>query len=331
MRAKWTYLLPYATLAAVVVCVLAGAYLWRLRHAVEGMESTDIFQAGGGAQGPTGIRANLRDVRMVVPDRPHDPADTQSPEGRARISRRRVFHLSTESHGFRGSVDVAARAAGPRVVIVGDSVAMGWGVDDELSLGARLAEKLGVEVVTSAAPGLNSSELASRVRRTREQVGGDLFILAKGPGSGGNEGWAPFAQAVSAASPARAMIAVHPVSTFDVKFLLEPGLLPADPPAPILDLTPVFAAARRPPGVVLSVSGDQQSVVDLASGEVIARGRAAQRDKLAPEVVAAFESDDDVREPLFYDGGHPDAEGYLVYAQALAEFIRAQGLLSAPP
>ncbi len=330
MRAKWTYALPYATLLGLLACALVGAYLWHIRHAVKDMESAQIFEQGPGSQGTTGLKANLRAVRMVVPDRPHDPMDTQSPEGRAKITRRRVFHLSTEAHGFRGEDDVAAKASGPRVVIVGDSVALGWGVDDDLALGAQLAERLGVEVVTSAAPGLDATGLEGWVRRTRQQVGGDLYIIAKGRGSGGQAGWAPFVSAVRAASPARAMIALHPVSTFDVRALTEPQAIPADPPAPLIDLTPVFDAARRAPGVVLRVSHDGQAMVDLATGKELARGRPEQLDKLAPEIIAAFEADDAVSEPLFYDGGHPDAEGYALYAQALADFIRDAGLLTLP-
>ena len=73
---------------------------------------------------------------------------------------------------------------------------------------------------------------------------------------------------------------------------------------------------EQPPGA--------QRVVRLPEGVEVLRV-AHQGDQLAPEVVALFEGDDQIAEPLFFDGGHPDAEGFGLFATAVAGWVEAQG------
>ena len=48
---------------------------------------------------------------------------------------------------------------------------------------------------------------------------------------------------------------------------------------------------------------------------------------IAVTIFQAFEQNKDLREPLFYDGGHPDKEGYELFALTVAEWIKKQEVL----
>jgi lysophospholipase L1-like esterase len=68
-------------------------------------------------------------------------------------------------------------------------------------------------------------------------------------------------------------------------------------------------------------------VREVPSGKELLRVRPADPRQLAPEVTAYFDADASRFEPLFYDGGHPDAAGYALYAETVASFLRDQGLV----
>ena len=44
--------------------------------------------------------------------------------------------------------------------------------------------------------------------------------------------------------------------------------------------------------------------------------------QLAPQILQMFEDDQDLYEPLFYDGGHPDEPGYTLFAQTVAAWVK---------
>ncbi|KZB69202.1 hypothetical protein AUP42_10005 [Thalassospira lucentensis] len=71
--------------------------------------------------------------------------------------------VSINSLGMRGpEVDLATRGKN-RVVIIGDSVAMGWGVPEEDTLRGQLADRLGpnAEVMTTGVGNMNMSQIVA--------------------------------------------------------------------------------------------------------------------------------------------------------------------------
>ena len=104
-------------------------------------------------------------------------------------------------------------------------------------------------------------------------------------------------------------------------------------PIPVLDLTIAFRAALPLPGVILEYEGNKQRILELPERtvllEVEAPPQALGQPSLAAEVIAAFEDDHGVAEPLFFDGGHPDTAGLVLFTDAVAAWIEQQGLLRA--
>jgi len=127
-------------------------------------------------------------------------------------------------------------------------------------------------------------------------------------------------------------IVLPPVSTFDPLLLaIEEGAIARIQSMagdiPVLDLSNVFAQ-HQGDGVILVRSGMTQQLVRISDRAVIAEGTATP-DKLAKEIVGAFEQDESLAEPLFFDGGHPTIEGNEVAARAIARWMLELGWL--PP
>ena len=70
-------------------------------------------------------------------------------------------------------------------------------------------------------------------------------------------------------------------------------------------------------------------MIDVASGNVVAQGQAPSlqpgKSALAPEIVQAFEDEENLYEPLMFDGAHPDKEGFVLFATEVATWIKKQG------
>ena len=104
-----------------------------------------------------------------------------------------------------------------------------------------------------------------------------------------------------------------------LKEVFEPG-------TQVLELTDAFHAAQAGRGEILRHHDGKHQVVDQETGRVWleapvpsdsneGRPSAAMSDA----VYALFESEAEVREALFFDEGHPDAEGFQVFAETVAE------------
>ena len=77
-------------------------------------------------------------------------------------------------------------------------------------------------------------------------------------------------------------------------------------------------------GVELRISGAEQLVVSRKDQQVLVRAAAPDGGRsngpvrsLAVEVTQLFEEDATIKEPLFFDGGHPDSKGFRVFADAV--------------
>jgi len=293
-------------------------------------------ELGTGAQQ---LKPHLRDAVLVAIDRPHNPSEIAGGGGHRRITRQRPFTVSTNSLGFRGP-EIPVPADGFRILCVGDSVTFGWGVTYEESWPVRLAEELGVDVVNAGWPAAEPRELVAWLHGHGAALDPDVVLLAKGLP---DESWEPvmhdeLAALARALAPARLGYIEPPIGTFDLHAADdgeeeedevedgeedgELGWLPATVPS--LALTPIFRAQLPMAGVTGELGTEVQRMRRWPGGQVIVEAP-TPAEGLAPAIIAAFEADPDLREPLFIDEGHPDPEGYRLFAREVAAWLRALG------
>lgn len=336
MSDRLVRLVQLATLLGLVIAGLLGWRLWQVRHQVYVAEGeSELIVEALQLDGVTVhlLLPRLREARVVVPDRPHQPQETHDAQGRSSISRRRAFAVSTNSMRLRGAAEVGPKQ-GRRVLLVGDSVAFGWGVEDEEDLATHLAKELGAEVLNGGVPGMQSGEIGPWAGQLATELDPDLVLVVRRPGLDQLDGMAATVRRIQGATQAPVALILSPVSTFDPRGRREQqAVLQAMEQrlgrTPVLDPTPGFRAAIPDHGVVLELDGQDQRVVEAGSGRQVLQAQASG-DWLAPEVVALFEEDHQIHEPLFFDGGHADAEGSQVFARIVAAWISEQGLLTSP-
>ncbi len=71
---------------------------------------------------------------------------------------------------------------------------------------------------------------------------------------------------------------------------------------------------------------ERQLMLRLPGLEVVAEGATpADGAPIAPELIAVFEANPGLREPLFFDQGHPDGQGLRLMAELIADWIQEQG------
>lgn len=277
----------------------------------------------------------LVDARVVVPDRPHAPDELR---GEGEIRRTRSFSVRTNRHGLRGP-EIALPAPGPRVLAVGDSVTFGWGVEEEQSWPARLADELGVEVLNAGVPAQRPPAIAAWTAAYAPGLDVDLVLLARRPDPREADPVGSYAAAVArvrGALPGVPLgVILPPLSTFDPEGIARgpaevEALRAALGGVPLLDLTPAFREAAPERGVILELAGGLQRMVLLPGRTVLHEAKAPARG-LAPALRDAFEEDSTIREALFFDDGHPDAEGFRVFGAEVARWVRAQGWLGGAP
>ncbi len=303
-------------------------------------ESDEFFQAAS-ELGPNShvLIPNLQGARVVTPDRPHDPVEARTPEALAQIGRRRVFEITTNALGLRGPE--LGPKDGYRVLCVGESVTFGWGVEAEESYPAQLAGELGVEVVNAGIPAMRPTQMVRWLERNTKTIEPDLVLFTARPNWMLRDPWRNYFDSIQQVRrtvyPTPVALILPPISTFDLRGRehrpkeLE-RLEQSMETVPWLDLTPAFRAAmkdatvaRRGRGVVLEPEGSTQRVLDVESGSLVMEARSPDPMKLSPEIVAWLEANPSHAEPLMFDGAHPDAEGFEVFAEAVAAFVRQQG------
>ncbi|BCA57127.1 hypothetical protein W02_42670 [Nitrospira sp. KM1] len=118
---------------------------------------------------PYGIRKNIGNVRgeMIVPEYRHQ--------------------FSTNSQGFRGTREYSIKKPAHvfRIIVLGDSVALGHGVGDDETfssvLEARLSRQRPAEVINMAVSGFGTAEELIQLQQVGLQYDPDLVILAYFP------------------------------------------------------------------------------------------------------------------------------------------------------
>lgn len=332
--------------AFVALSGVVGGVAWQRRRASMALESEPIAEPWSelGAQAHW-LRANLKAARMVVPDRPHRVEEAREPGLRAKLNRTREFSVSTNSSRLRMAEISPAPAAGvTRLVAIGDSVTFGWGVEVNDSLPALLEAELNrrghkVEVLNAGVPGQHPPTMGAWLNRIAPRLGvtGVIFnrrVAFNGPQP--IQGYADSVRQGQLGLPnARFQIILPPISRFDAGSLTanpggEGGLIRQKlPDVPLLDLTDTFRAAQGERGFGLkSTRSGKLALVNLTTGEALIEAAADGRD-LPWAICEALDADDSLREPLFFDSGHPDAEGFVVYARAVADQLEAGGWFNA--
>ncbi|MFT5683977.1 MAG: hypothetical protein ACI8RZ_004912 [Myxococcota bacterium] len=332
----------FIAVGIIVLSVSAIGIRAALLHQDRVVSDTITRQAPELGQHAHLLLPNLDGAVMVVADRPHDPFEVVAEDRFERLTRLRTFTVSTNSHGLR-SPEIGVKQ-GTRILCVGDSVTFGWGVPYGETYPALLAEKLGVEVINAGVPAMKPASIARWVELNAAELEPDLVLFARRPDWSSPDAWGDYQRSVravaAAVSPAKVGVMLPPVSTFDpmgVANMAEEQRRAEQliRPHPLLDLTLAFRAALPLPGVILEIEDGIQRMVKLPERTVLLEATAPRggpgQATLADAVVEAFESDDDIIEPLFFDGGHPDAAGFVLFTDAVAAWIEAEGLLRAAP
>ena len=316
-------------MAIAISAIGAGIAVSMSRHA-ERVESEVITRPAPelGAHAHV-LLPDIDGATMVVPDRPHDPKETRAEDRFERITRLRRFQVDTNSLGMR-SPELDPSRSRPRVLCLGDSVTFGWGVTYEESWPARLSEALEVETVNAGVPAMKPDSIAVWAQQNAVGLSPDLVIFARRPDHANPDPWGTYKRSLqtirSAVQPAPVVVVLPPVSTFDVMGARaweseRDRIRRMFPDLPVLDLTEAFREALPRPGVVLDLTVEgTQRVIQLPDGQTVLVASETGR-SLSPDIVALFEADEDLYEPLFFDGGHPTAEGFEVFNAALVAFL----------
>lgn len=323
--------IPLICVLVALAAVASGAYITWKRHqrrVVSDVVTRRAAEIGPGAQQ---LIPGLASANLIALDRPHNMEELQRGD-RQRFKRRRSFRVDTNRWGTRGP-DFVVPAPGYRILAVGDSVTFGWGVAGEHAWPARLARELGVEVINCGWPSADPRQLMKWVRLHARRLDADLVLFTQRPepGPGGpGDNWAnELRQVARSIKPIALGVVLPPVGTFDPVgarvWKTEARVARTKlAPLPVLELTGAFRAALPLPGVRGDLQPGRQRVIRMPDGKVLLSVTAPQRG-LARQIIELFENDLKLREPLFFDGGHPDEEGYRLFARVVGKWVREQG------
>ncbi len=333
-------LLRWLTFLVAALTLAAGIRLFQVLRS-QGVQNVDLISESivrpAPELGPASnlLLPDLQQARIVIPGRPHDPGEVTETDRRTAIQRTRTFQVSTNSIGLRGP-EIAPTTDEFRILCIGDSITFGWGFEGEESFPALLARELGVEVVNAGVPALKPRTFPGWLQMLKEQFEVDLVLVAARPEHARPDPFADYGRAMAetarVAHPAPLGVLLPPLSTFDVMGsqnrateLEQVSIQVA--PIPVLDLTSAFRSAQtRGSGVILEQTASAQRVVRLPNRETVLEAIAPPQG-LAPAITAMFEEDHSIAEPLFFDGGHPDLEGLQLFAEEVADWVRANGWL----
>jgi len=308
------------------------------------VQSEQIVEPWDRLNGGWWLKPNLKNARMVHPDRPHWRGEVdEQHQGAEPVTRTRSYLLTTSSQRLRNE-EVGPKAEGvTRIVALGDSVTHGWGVKRAESYPAQLESYLRgkghqVEVINAGVPANQLPNMHMWCTRVAVDLDVDWVIWTRRPSPQSRQPTREYEETLNgckAATGAKMLAVMPPISTFDVRGSMgyeeeERLLLEAlGEGQPLLDLTKAFRDAQKGRGEILRHIGHQFEVVDQETGEVWLsvgpprpppkRGEPVTGPPMDPKLYALFEENPEVREALFFDDGHPDAEGFVLFAQVVGD------------
>ena len=315
------------------------------QHLMRHLSDTITLESPQLGAGAHLLLPNLSDARVVAPDRPHDPIEVQAEDRFKRIQRLRSFLVTTNSLGYRSpELDSSSKI---RIVAIGDSVTFGWGVAYEDSYPAILEELLNqkgssTEVVNVGVPAMKPRHMAKWAELNLKELRPDLVLVARRPDWMEPNPLNNYRDALNriqrSAGQAQVGLILPPISSFDVKgrsmakYELEE--ISKRWKGPLLDLTATFEQKKGTSGVDLKLVAGEQILIDRTSNSELVRCKSPPdipgTPSLCAEIVSTFESDSSIKEPLFFDGGHPDKEGFAHFAKAVLSWINSEQLLKNP-
>jgi len=326
-------------LTAIGLMAAGGIYAWTVtqeRAELSGISDV-IVAPDPNLNNMPWLKPNLDGAKVVVPDRPHglDEVQAQRTGEGSTIHRTRTYRLRTNSLGLRGP-EVEKKITGTaRIIAIGDSVTHGWGVSEDESYPVQLEAMLeargkSVEVLNAGVPANNVPVMRDWCRTVGPSLAPDLIVWTRRPphyGPAPAEDFVRSMRACAQATKAKMVVVLPPISTFDLrgqqswkdeeralkKLLTAEGV-------PVVELTPHFQEAQEGRGVVLEIAPGKVTVVDQRSGAVLLE-EAFNNQDIPRSVYQLFEADADVREALFFDQGHPDAEGFELFARVVADAV----------
>ena len=130
----------YLLLCTAILCMvlLAQFFFQKPKEILSDTITQEAAYLGGGGHV---LLPNLKNAKVIAPDRPHDPSEVQAKDRFERITRLRTFYVTTNSIGLR-SPEIRQNKPDLRIVCLGDSVTFGWGVPEEDSYPRQLEHLL---------------------------------------------------------------------------------------------------------------------------------------------------------------------------------------------
>jgi lysophospholipase L1-like esterase len=290
-------------------------------------------------QGAHLLLPNLNNAVVVAPDRPHDPSEVNAADRFEQITRRREFNVNTDANGFRQTNPFPSKV--PKILCVGDSVTFGWGVSEEESYPYLLANIFNTSVLNAGVPAMKPHHIANWMSGWFPNTDVELVLFARRIDWMQPDPWNSYFHAIESArktvKPAHFVLILPPISTFDPRGVQNQKeeldkITSRFPNLPVLDLTAAFRENMPKHGIILKSDLKEQIIIDVVTGEEILSATAPKirpgQPALAPEITDYFESHPDQSEPLFFDGGHPTATGFKVFADTLAEWLIQEELMA---
>ena len=323
---------PYHAAAGLIVLAGIATAGWLATHRGQ---SDPVLEPWSEIGGYPWLIPGLAEATVHVIDRPHEMNEAmRARTWLTRVGRSRVYHLSTNSLRLRGPETGAKVKGTQRILVIGESVAHGWGLEAEDTWTVKLEAELRgrgmpTEVLNAGVPSAFSEAMRGFYMAKAPALAPDVVVWMRRPvGPGGAQALATGARDCAAATRARLLVVLPPISTFDAHGATvygseARGIRERLPGVDVIELTDVFRAAQQGKGEVLVHRGDRAVVVDQETGKVwLDVPWSAQG--LDATIYALFEDEPAVREALFFDEGHPDEAGTTVLASALADRLGPQ-------
>ncbi len=322
-----------------IIASIAGVTYWFTQN--KSIHQSETISTPAPELGPRAhkLLPNLERALVIIPDRPHDPMEVFAEDKAETIQRTRAFRVSTNSHGFR---DTELSNEQVDVVCVGDSVTFGWGVAEGEDYPTQIEQRLNINVLNTGVPALKPEHVEAYIQNILEHVKPKVLLVAMRPNwmtPNPLQGYAQTMRRIQRSVKQQNIqmgLILPPLASFDPKGRSnnsrEVAFIRKElQNIPMLDTTPIFDANLPDGGVSLRISNGKQQVVDRSTGTVLTEGDQPPPPRsLAPEVIELFEEDTSIKEPLFYDGGHPDAEGFVLFGTAVADWMTELGWFNQP-
>ncbi len=320
----------------LVLAGLAGA--WHVVQTRNGNKESDvIIEMRPDLGGHPWLKANLEGADVVCPDRPHAMQEVRAHHegGQTPFARKRSYELRTNSLGLRGPELGDDDPSVLRLLAIGDSVTHGWGVAEHESYPSVLEDLLrneghAVQVINAGVPANQIPTMLAWCQNVAPSLGIDVLLWTRRPSGFDQAPYPEYRDALLAcadALDAEAVAVLPPISTFDLRgshvWEQEYRALDRELRArgvTVVELTPAFRAGQQGRGEILVEQENQVQVVDQETGEVWLTAPPVAPD-LHPSIYELFENEPEVREALFFDSGHPDAEGLALFAREVADAV----------